>query len=120
MEIQEQINRQRVKHIIDSYHLSGAEADRVDTYLEELLQHYPTALIELALVETLVDSWLTIPPIKGIAFLSQSHDKLRAWESQPIISTITPEQFNQITGLDPSPIFGSTNLPPTRPIVHPS
>lgn len=120
MEIQEQINRQRVKHIISSYQLGGNEVSQVDTYLEELLQIYPAPLIELALIETLVDHWLDVPLEKGVKFLTQTHDKLKAWESQPIVSTITPEQFQQITGLDPSPVFGSTELPPTRPIVHPS
>jgi hypothetical protein len=120
MDIQEQISRQRVKHIVSSYQLAGNETSQVEAYLDDLLQVYPPPLIELALVETLVDHWANVPLVKGVEFLTQAHDKLKVWESQSIVSTLTPEQFNQITGLDPSPVFGSTELPPTRPIVHPS
>lgn len=116
MDIREQINRQRVKHIVSSYQLEGRETDPFHAYLDELLQAYPLPLIELAIVETLVDRWVSAPMIKGLPFLAQAHDRLRTWESQPIISTITPDQFQQITGLDPSPIFGSVELPPTRSI----
>jgi hypothetical protein len=120
MEIREQLSRQRVKHIVSSYQLGGDEVTRFDGYLEDLLQNYPRPLIELALVETLVDAWLVIPMVRGMAFLSQAHDKLRVWESQPIVSTVTPEQFQQIAGLDPAPIFGSAELPPASPAVIPS
>ncbi|HEY9641736.1 MAG TPA: hypothetical protein V6C57_14710 [Coleofasciculaceae cyanobacterium] len=120
MEIWEQLSRQRVKHIVSSYHLGGDESNRFDLYLDELLQVYPRPLIELALIETLIDHWLTIPFVRGIEFLAQTHDKLKLWENQPIISTITPEQFKQIAGLDPTPIFGSAELPPACPIVRPT
>lgn len=119
MEIREKLNQQRVKHIISSYQLGGDEGSQFDTYLEELLQIYPNPLVELALVETLIDQWLTVPLTKGIEFLSQTHSKLKAWENQPIVSTITPEQFHQIAGLDPSPIFGSPELLATSPGVRP-
>jgi hypothetical protein len=119
MEIGEQLSRQRVKHIVSSYQLGGDESMRFDGYLEELLQRYPRPLIELALVETLVDAWSAIPMVRGIDFLSKVHDKLKLWKSQPIVSTLSPAQFQQITGLDPSPIFGSTELPPARSIVSP-
>jgi hypothetical protein len=120
MELREQVNRQRVKYIVSSYQLEGNETTQFETYLEELLQIYPTPLIELALVETLVDNWLTVPLLRGTAFVQQAHEKLKSWENQPIISTLTPEQFKQITALDPLPVFGSTELPPTRPILYPS
>lgn len=119
MKIREQLNRQRIKHIVSSYHLDGDETAQFNIYLEELLQIYPYALIELALVETLIDQWLTVPAHRGIPFLTQTHDRLKVWENEPIISTITPEQFHHIAGLDPTPVFGSTELPPTCPIVHP-
>lgn len=119
MEIWEQLSRQRVKHIISSYQLGGEEPHRFDLYLDELLQLYPRPLIELALIETLIDHWLSIPLLRGIEFLTQAHDKLKNWETQPIVSTITPEQFQQIAGLDPTPIFGSAELPPACPIVRP-
>ncbi|MCU0567329.1 MAG: hypothetical protein MUF49_12110 [Oculatellaceae cyanobacterium Prado106] len=120
MEIWEQLSQQRVKHIVSSYQLSGDEVTGFDRYLEDLMQLYPRPLIELALVETLVDAWLSIPFVRGVSFLSKTHDKLKAWENQPIVSTITPAQFQQIAGLDPTPIFGSTELPPACPIVSPS
>jgi hypothetical protein len=119
MEMWEQVSRQRVKHIISSYQLDGDEINQFDAYLDELVQIYPRPLVELALVETLIDHWLSVPLLRGVAFLTQTHDKLKAWENQPIVSTITPEQFQQISGLDPTPIFGSAELPPTCPIVRP-
>ncbi|NJO81255.1 MAG: hypothetical protein HC827_24020 [Cyanobacteria bacterium RM1_2_2] len=120
MNIRQQLNRQRVKHIVSSYQLGGQESNRFDSYLEELLQVYPHPLVELALIETLIDQWLTVPLIRGMEFLLQTHSKLKAWENQPIVSTITPEQFRQIAGLDPAPIFGSAGLPPACSILHPS
>lgn len=112
MDIRQQLNRQRVQYIVSSYQLDGAESHRFDLYLEELLRVYPHPLVELAIVETLIDQWLTIPLIRGIEFLAQTHGKLKLWEEQPIVSTITPAQFQQIAGLDPTPIFGSTGLLP--------
>lgn len=120
MELKEQVSRQRVKHIISSYQLEGSETSQVDAYLNELFQTYPPPLIELALIETLVDRWLNVPLVRGVQFITQAHEKLKSWENQPIVSTITPEQFHHITGLDPSPIFGSRELPPNRPIFRPS
>jgi hypothetical protein len=120
MELQERLSQQRVKHIVSSYQLDGTDINRFTVYLEDLLQHYPTPLIELALTETLVDSWSTVPLVRGVEFLIQAHDKLKVWEHQPIVSTITPEQFQQITNLDPGPVFGTDEVPPSRSIVHPS
>jgi hypothetical protein len=120
MEIWQQLNRQRVKHIVSSYHLNGDEGNQFDRYLEELFDCYPCPLIELALIETLIDHWLSVPLVRGVEFLTQAHNKLKQWDVQPIVSTITPEQFQQISGLDPTPIFGSTEIPPTCPIVRPS
>ncbi len=119
MHIQEQINQQRVKHIVSSYGLADGDPFRFGALLDELLQIYPAPLIELALIETLVDRWSQIPMVKGFDFLQQAHTCLKTWESQPIVSTIAPEQFQQITGLDPSPIFGPSELPPACPVVQP-
>jgi hypothetical protein len=119
MEIWQQLSRQRIKHIVSSYQLAGDEVNQFDAYLEDLMVRYPFPLIELALVETLIDNWLSVPLTRGISFLSQAHDKLKTWDTQPIVSTITPEQFQQIAGLDPTPIFGSAEIPPACPIVRP-
>jgi hypothetical protein len=114
MNLGEQLNRQRVKHIASSYRLEGENLEAFSLYLEELLQNYPTPLIELALVETLVDQWVIVPMPKGCDFLQKAHALLQFWQSNAIASTITPEQFHQISGLDPCPIFG----PPERSLPN--
>jgi hypothetical protein len=120
MEIGAQLNRQRVKHIVSSYQLDGNDTEAFDQDLHLLLDHYPPPLIELALVQTLVDGWLQVPLLRGSAFLAKAYELLKQWEEQAFLqgepvtreltSTLSPEQFQQITGLDPSPIFGSANL----------
>ncbi|MEO1211658.1 MAG: hypothetical protein AAFX78_19340 [Cyanobacteria bacterium J06638_20] len=120
MDLRTAINRQRIFHIVSSYQLDGADCTMFQAHLADLLEQYPTPLIELSLAETLVDHWLKVPPIRGLQFLQQAHNTLKQWEDQPICSTLTPGQFQQITGLDPSPIFGPSELPPPYPIHHPS
>ncbi|HEY9617752.1 MAG TPA: hypothetical protein V6C64_12970 [Microcoleaceae cyanobacterium] len=115
MEIGEQLRQQRVKHIVSSYQLGGTDEPAFHENLAKLLEQYPSPLIELALVETLVNGWWQVPMPRGCPFLSRVQEQLVAWQSQPIISTIAPEQFQQITGLDPAPIFGSSGLPPASP-----
>lgn len=120
MDLRTEINRQRVLHIVGSYQLDGADGRAFQVELDDLLQRYPAPLIELALVETLVDHWLNVPPFRGLPFLRQASKILQTWEEHPISSTLTPGQFQQVTGLDPSPIFGPGELPPPYPIHHPS
>lgn len=119
MEVQEAVKRQRVKYIISSYRLDEANSQEFEDYLEMLMAHYPWPLIELALVETLIHNWVQVPMKRGYEFLTQVHEQLQIWERYVLIqtetapsiaSTITPEQFQQITNLDPSPIFGIANL----------
>lgn len=112
---QQQLSRQRVKHIIDSYALAGDEADAFDAYLSELLDQYPHGLIELALVETLVKNWLTIPMKKGVPFLAAAHDWIKQWQLEPLPALLTPAQFEQITGLDPQLAFAALHHPATMP-----
>ncbi|MEL6602625.1 MAG: hypothetical protein AAFP20_05295 [Cyanobacteria bacterium J06614_10] len=108
MEIQQRINQQRVRHIIDSYILMGNEAEAFEAYLGDLLNQYPTGLVELALVETLVKSWLTIPMSKGVPFLDAAHAKLKQWQQQATATvSLTPSQFSQITGLDAHTAFAA-------------
>jgi hypothetical protein len=119
MKLEERLNRQRIQYIVSSYSLDSEDPQQFNVYLNNLLDEYPTALIELALVETLVTNWLSLPLQKGCEFLSQVHCQLQGWQVDTIISTITPEQFYQITGLTPEPIFGPSNDPPVRSIsVH--
>ena len=111
MELGERLNHQRVKHIVGSYQLQGEDQEAFHRCLEDLLAVYPTPLIELALVETLVDRWLHAPLLRGCEFLTQAHARLKSWQKSDIISTIGPAQFQEITGLDPAPIFGLPDAP---------
>ncbi len=106
MEIWEEISRQRVQYIIDSYQLDEFDDECFAEYLEDLLQAYAPPQIELALVEVLVASWRTVPLIRGIPFLERSHYLLKKWENSPALTTVSPMQFRLITGLDPTPVFG--------------
>ncbi len=116
MEIWEEISRQRVKYIIDSYQLDGGDDEFFYEYLEDLLQAYAPPQIELALVEILIESWRITPLIRGIAFLERSHDLLKSWENKEITTNISPTHFRLITGLDPTPIFGIGISQPSRSI----
>ncbi len=107
MEIWEQISRQRVKYIVDSYQLAGVDDEYFDDYLEDLLQAYPPPQIELALVETLIEGWRNVPLLRGVIFLERSHNLLKSWENQTITPNISATHFRLITGLDPTPIFGT-------------
>jgi hypothetical protein len=107
MELWEQVSRQRVHYIIDSYELHGDDTEDFDDYLDELLVAYAPPQIELAIVETIVASWLKLPLVKGMEFLVQAHDRLKSWENTDSSKTaLTASQFQQITGLDPMPVFG--------------
>lgn len=113
MDIQQRISRQRIQHIVDSYSL--AEDAAALAYLEALSRQYPHPLVELALTETLAQQWLSVPLARGVSFLQQAHSRLRQWQNQPIFSTITPRQFEQITGLDADPVFGTDDRPDNWP-----
>lgn len=103
--LQQRIGQQRVQHIVDSYLLKGNEPKAFDTYLRHLLGQYPDGLVELALVETIVKNWLTIPMQKGIPFLTIAHDQIKQWQQGVQNISLTHSQFQQITGLDPETAF---------------
>ena len=119
MEVQQHISQQRVQHIVDSYCLAELEIEAFQTYLSELFGQYSHGLIELALVETLVRSWLTIPMQKGVPFLAAAHSRLKRWQSEPVenllTTRLTPSQFSHITGLDPEPAFAALSQAITLP-----
>ena len=120
MDLQHRIGQQRIQHIIDSYILMGEEASAFVSYQGELLIQYPQGLIELALVVTLVNSWLTIPMVKGVPFLTTAHERLKAWQQnqwQHITHSLnlTPAQFSQITGLDAQMAFDAIAYVSTLP-----
>ena len=107
MEFWEKVSRQRVHYIIDSYELYGDVPEDFHEYLEDLMVAYAPPQIELAIVETIVESWLQLPIIKGMKFLEHAHTHLQNWEKTSQSSAkITSAQFQQITGLDPTPVFG--------------
>ncbi len=119
MEVQQRIGRQRIKHIVDSYLLTGSgELAPFNAYLDDLLTQYPHGLIELALVETLVENWLNVPMQKGIPFLEKAHERLKQWQLEPaparsLHHQLTPSQFSQITGLDAQVTLSSLDCPAT-------
>lgn len=115
MSLQEQIQQQRVKHIISSYQLDSENIDLCQDCLTELLQLYPPALIELALVEILVQNWVKVPMTRGIEFFDQVQALLHHWQANQIAISFTPTEFQQVTGLDATPIFG---VPSTRSIAQ--
>jgi hypothetical protein len=115
MTLQEQVQQQRVKHIVSSYQLDSEDADLCESCLAELLQLYPTGLLELALVETIVQNWAQVPMVRGIQFFRQVQDLLKDWQSNEISISFSPDEFQLVTGLDASPIFGA---PPTPSIVQ--
>ncbi|MEO0457491.1 MAG: hypothetical protein AAF152_13065 [Cyanobacteria bacterium P01_A01_bin.114] len=106
MDIQTRISRQRVKHIVDSYQLEGDDANAFVLYLASLLDEYRPALIELAMVEAIVESWSVIPLLRGTPFLEKVHKRLNQWRQSPIESSLSPAHFEQITGLDAVAVFG--------------
>lgn len=112
--MRQQVNQQRVRHIVTTYQLAGADSTAFNRALEKWMGIYVASLVELALVETLVDGWLTVPMPRGLHFLHRVQERLHHWENQPIVSTLTPEQFHQITGLDPVPVFGGSGMPLTQ------
>ncbi len=107
MTLQQQIQQQRFRHIISSYQLNGEDSQLCDACLTAMLQLYPTGLIELALVQTLVQNWARVPMLRGFEFFQQVEELLTQWETSAIAVSFSPIEFQQVTGLDASPIFGS-------------
>lgn len=106
MELWEHIKQQRIQYIIRSYRLVGDDTEAFAAFLTALLERYPSPLLELALVETLADRWLSVPLPRGVEFLKTTQQKLQYWDANPKVPRISPSQFQQIAGLDPTPVFG--------------
>jgi hypothetical protein len=125
MTLQQMIDQQRLHHIVTAFDLAGDD-DRLDgaspslespdnatlfaVVLEQLIDRYPQALVELALVETLVDFWSVLPLPRGTAFLGPLQERLERWEVEPIDTRLTPTLFQQITQLDPELVFDALAL----------
>jgi hypothetical protein len=104
--IQEKINHHRVFHIITSYQLASDDSG-FRSALDNLLIQHPSALIELAIVDVLVQSWAVVPLVRGLAFLDLVILRLQDWNSGVITSKVTPDLFESITGLTAQVVFGS-------------
>lgn len=125
MTLQHKIDQQRLHHIVIAFDLAGEGEELADDLpaseplprriaqgptfmgvLDHLTDRYPQALVELALVETIVDFWAILPLPRGVAFLEPLQERLVRWETGPIDTRLTPEFFQQITQLDPDLVFG--------------
>ena len=95
MELKQQIEQQRVKHIISSYQLEGEDAIGFHQYLNDLLATYPSPVIELALVEVLVGWLATVANAEG----------LRVPDADPrshhFLARTQPHQFDRARGISP-------------------
>jgi hypothetical protein len=108
--LRQRVDQQRVKHIIESFHLAGQDGGRFDDRLGQLLGEYPSTWIELAIAEVLVVNWLVVPLPRGLAVLRQVHNLLAQWQQHGLTNLLTEDEFQRITGLDPVPVFYSLRL----------
>lgn len=106
MDLQTRIERQRIHHIIDSYNLWGKDSTEFQQRLEYLFADYETTRIELAIVDTLVLTWMALPPLKGLDFIDRV--KLRLTANLPTL--VTAIHYRAITGLDGSHLFVRQNV----------
>ena len=106
MDLQTRIQRQRIYHIIDSYNLRGNDSIEFNQRLEHLFADYETTAIELAIVDTLVEVWMTLPPVKGLDFIDKV--KFRLTANLPAI--VSANHYRAITGLDGSHLFMPHNV----------
>ena len=96
---------QRINHIFTAYQLWGSQADRVRQQIIQLLAQYPAPLMELAIVEVLVQQWLTALFPRGLQFIDRVQQWLDACATVGISLTVLPPQFQAITGLDPHGVY---------------
>jgi hypothetical protein len=108
--LRQRVDQQRVKHIIESFHLCGQDGSRFDARLDQLLGEYPSTWIELAIAEVLVLNWLIVPLPRGLEVLRQVHNLLAQWQDHGLTNLLTELEFQRITGLDPVPVFYSLRL----------
>ena len=107
MDLQQQINQQRIHHIITAYGLEGQDSLYFQSSLHDLFRQYPSAWIEFSLVEVLVRHWRFPPLPRGILLLQEALVILRQWEQGQGHSSLTVHQFEWITGLTALPISTS-------------
>ncbi|MEO1591259.1 MAG: hypothetical protein AAFU71_08210, partial [Cyanobacteria bacterium J06632_22] len=102
---------QRVKYIVESYCLAGDEAESFTLHLDALFEAFKPACLELALTEVLVESWSDFPMTRGLAYLQKVKKRLRDWQTEGLSYRLTPNQFEQITGLDAGVTFRELDAP---------
>lgn len=115
MTLEERVRWQRIAYIVESYQLSGDDGETFEAYLSDLLDRYPTPIIELAFAESIVDVWTLVPLPRGIAFLDHANTILQEWEENGVSSRLMPLDFHQITGLDPAPVLQALTSPTSAP-----
>jgi len=98
MELQERISRQRIYHIIDSYQLLGSRPipAELEHKFSQLLSSYSQEILELAIANCIAKAWTQLPMPRGQAFLDLLIDHLH----NQLPNQLTPQQFQQITGLE--------------------
>lgn len=106
MELQDRISQQRVHHIIDSYSLRGNDSAQFNQRLEQLFADYEITAIELAIVDTLISTWMVLPPVKGLDFIDRVEFRLTA----NLPTLVTASHYRAITGLDGSYLFLRQNV----------
>jgi hypothetical protein len=106
MDLQTRIDRQRLHHIIDLYNLRGNDPEEFNQRLEQLFADYQTNTIELAIVDTLVLTWMALPPVKGLDFIDRVSFRLTA----NLPTLVSANHYRLITGLDGSHLFARQNV----------
>ncbi|MFM2430555.1 MAG: hypothetical protein RLZZ511_1768 [Cyanobacteriota bacterium] len=118
MTLQQRVEQQRVKHIIESFQLAGPAGDdrrsvedhRFAARLDCLFADYPSRWLELAIAEVLVLNWLVVPLPRGLVLLQQVQNVLQQWQQNGLTNFLSEAEFQRITGLDPTPVFYALRL----------
>ena len=114
MTLEERVSWQRVAYIVESYELAGDDGETFDAYLAELMDRHALPIIELAFAESILDLWTVIPLPRGISFLDHAHQILQEWAENGVSSRLMPTDFQQITGLDPTPVIQALQKPASQ------
>ena len=96
----------------------GTDGETFDAYLAEMISNYAMPIMELAFAETILDVWTVVPLPRGVLFLEHANNILQYWSEKGFSSRLTPDDFKQITGLDPAPIIHALRSPtPQAPVL---
>lgn len=118
MTLEERVSWQRIAYIVESYELAGTDGETFDAYLAEMISTHAMPIMELAFAETILDVWTVVPLPRGVLFLEHANNILQDWSEKGLSSRLTPDDFKQITGLDPAPIIHALRSPtPQAPVL---